>query len=229
MSGTEVCGTVSVPTYGDGAEGPVGSADYTWGYLELTTEPDAVDADIVARVNERLRTAYDDEKRASLSWEPGSSATECLSYRSMLTYNEGSILGTRVQMQRTSWTGRALLHMGSVVFELETGEAIPIWEVANTSEERLDAAAVEAPVAYVGANPSGVTYASDDELRRAAEEVVRDATYLLVPEGIALFVPEHALGYPYSAGPKEIVVWAFSDESLVATDVSARYLLRDET
>lgn len=228
VSGSEVCETVSVPTYEDGTDGAAGSADYTWGCLELTADPDAVDADIVARVNERLRAAYDDEKRATLSWEPGASAAECLSYRSALTYNKGSVLGTRVQMRRTSWTGRAMLSMSSVVFELETGDPIPTWEVADTSEERLDAAAVDALVAYVRAHPSGVTYASDDELRQAAEEIVRDATYLLVPEGITLFLPEYAMGYPYSSGAKEIVVWAFNDESLVGTDVSASYFLHDQ-
>ena len=121
-----------------------------------------------------------------------------------------------------------MLSMSSVVFELETGDPIPIWEVADTSEERLDAAAVDALVAYVRAHPSGVTYASDDELRQAAEEIVRDATYLLVPEGITLFLPEYAMGYPYSSGAKEIVVWAFNDESLVGTDVSASYFLHDQ-
>lgn len=225
VSGSEVTETVAVPVFGDDADGESDTQDYTWGYLQLSFDPDAVDADIVARVNASLKKAYDTEKAATLAWAPGASATECLSYRSALTYNEGSVLGTRVQTMRTSWTGRPMVDMESVVYELETGDPIPIWEVANTSEEKLDAAAVDALMAYVKASPSGVTYASDDELRRAVEEVVVDGVFLLVPEGITIFVPEFALGYPYSVGAQEVVVWAFNDSSLVGTEVGDTYFM----
>lgn len=223
VSAREVTETVSVPTFYSGGDESDGTEDHEWGYLQLSSD----DADVSA-LNDAFKRAYDEEKRRTFSWTfSGSGQTEgdCAVYRSACTYSEDGVIGTRVQRYVTGWGAHGTLDMTGEIHDVASGEELTAWSVAGVSRSALDNAAVDAIVSYVKEHPSNWDY-SDAELRAEAKSIVADAKYLLVDEGITIWLPEYSMGYAYADGPKEIIVHAFDDSSLVGTDVSSKYLIK---
>lgn len=223
VSAHEVTEIVSVPTFYSGGDESDGTEDREWGYLQLSSD----DADVSA-LNDAFKRAYDEQKRRTFSWTfSGSGQTEgdCAVYRSACTYSVDGVIGTRVQRYVTGWGAHGTLDVTGEIHDVASGEELTAWDLAGVSRSALDDAAVDAVVSYVKEHPSNRNY-SDAELRSDVQSIVTDATYLLVDEGITIWLPEYSLGYVYADGPKEIVVHAFDDSSLVGTDVSSKYLIK---
>ena len=142
----------------------------------------------------------------------------------------------RTQRHETAWGPHGNSFMESVVYDLATGDEVPIWEVAGIkSRSELEDLAEEAIVTYLRENPDKASLATmidvnGSEAYEAARDIIDQASddgnglFMLTEEGITFWTPDYAMG-SFADGNREIVVWAFDDESLVGTDVSAKYRL----
>lgn len=235
VTGHEVTETVAVPTFTAGKRD--GTWDYLWGYLEL----EGGDPAVTDKLNKQFKQAYDDELEATMNWEfPDKGENfddyDCLSFRQALTYCKDGIAGMRTHRYETAWGAHGGSFMESVVYDLATGDEVPIWEVAGIkSRGELEDLAEEAIVTYLRENPDETSLATmidvnGNEAYESARDILDQASddgnglFMLTEEGITFWTPDYAMG-SYADGNREIVVWAFDDESLVGTDVSATYRL----
>ena len=235
VTGHEVTETVAVPTFTAGKRD--GTWDYLWGYLEL----EGGDPAVTDKLNKQFKKAYDDELEATMNWEFPDKGEDfddydCLSFRQALTYCKDGIAGMRTQRHETAWGAHGGSFMESVVYDLATGDEVPIWEVAGIkSRSELEDLAEEAIVTYLRENPDKASLATmidvnGSEAYEAARDIIDQASddgnglFMLTEEGITFWTPDYAMG-SFADGNREIVVWAFDDESLVGTDVSAKYRL----
>lgn len=235
VTGHEVTETVAVPTFTAGKRD--GTWDYLWGYLEL----EGGDPAVTDKLNQQFKKAYDDELEATMNWEfpedgEDFNTYDCLSFRQALTYCKDGLAGMRTHRYETAWGVHGGSFMESVVYDLATGDEVPVWEVAGlTSRSELEDLAGEAIVTYLRENPDKASLATmidvnGSEVYEAARKIVDQASddgnglFMLTEEGITFWTPDYAMG-SYADGNREIVVWAFDDESLVGTDVSAKYRL----
>ena len=222
LSSREVTEVVPVPTFQSGpAESDV-VENHTWGYLKLSG---GATNDVIDSLNKAFKNSYDQAKRETLAWRPGSSSGwQCISYRSFLTCNRDGYIGTLIQKATTNWAGHVpFLRIEPKVYSLSTGEEADPWEAIGLSKARLDSLSIDAIVKYVKANPPDYPYSSESAIRLDAQQVVSNATYLLVDEGVAIYIPTYNMGYSFASGPKAVVAWAFDNSALVGNDVLPSY------
>ncbi len=227
----EVTETVDLPYYDDPDDlsSSSGTTSYLWGYLELSS--DDADSAVIDELNAQFKADYDaaladtEDKAAS----PAADDETCLSYRSALTYAADGVIGVQVQQYRAWWGVRGDTEISGAIYDLSTGEELEAWEFAGMSEDELDAAAVDAIVALVSADDVvSADYDSESAIRAAAEALVDSGTctYLLLEEGVAIWLPTYSMGFSYGDGSMDVVVVANAGfESAVGTNVSASYAL----
>lgn len=212
---------VTYPTYNSGATSD-GTSTETWTYVQMSG-PDVGD-DIASSINAALKQEFEEAKSQSQTWsfETGSSG-QCLSYRSFVTFSRAGVTCVRVQKYCTGWGPHGWMEITDHVFDLRTGGEISPFGIVGLSEDEAKQRAVDCIVDYVLLHPGAMPYESEAEARSDAEELVKDAQFFLNDDGLAVYLPEYAMGYTYQQGVKEILVWAFDDQSLIGTDVHGLY------
>lgn len=212
---------VTYPTYSSGATSD-GTSTETWTYVQISG-PDVED-DVASSINAALKQEFEEAKRQSQAWsfETGDGG-QCLSYRSFVTFSRAGVTCVRVQRYCTGWGPHGWMQITDHVFDLRTGGEISPFGIVGLSEDEAKQRAVDCIVDYVLLHPGAMPYESEAEARSDAEELVEDAQFFLNDDGLAVYLPEYSMGYTYQQGVKEILVWAFDDQSLIGTDVHGLY------
>lgn len=225
VTGTEVTETVAVPTFDSPMEPSTGTYDVTWGYLELSSPEHS---DVLDKLNAEAKKAYDANKAANDDFDPMNGNWGdglCEEYRSQLTGTYRNYIGTRVDEYRTQLGPHGWSEITPSIVDVSTGKEVSAWDVAGISKGALDQAAVDVIVDYVRNDPKNTYYTDipSADISADAAELVANAQYCLVKEGISVYLPEYSMGYPYSEGAKELLVYPLDGSSKAGKNLTDEY------
>ena len=214
-SSTQVEATVSI-TYRDSEDETTYEESWTYPQFSCTVESDAID-----ELNATLKADYDETLAATKAWTSDSEDAQCLTYRAVVVYLEGSIASVRIETYYTLWGAHGWSDVRGAVYDLDTGAQLSVETVSGLSSSTLRTTATSAIYAYLETDPSDIL--DDEELEEMISEIVADSTrYYLCAEGLVVATQPYELG-SYAYGGKQIVVIAASDDVSVGTDVSSVY------
>lgn len=192
-----------------------GTGEYneTWQYPQFTS---SVESEGLNTVNTQLKNAFDTTLESTKNWTE-SSGMQCLDYDQTVTYLSGSTASVRTATYVTGWGAHGSDSTSGAIYNLETGEAISPASAMGLSDSDLKQQAADGIRAYLKTDPSDIY--DELDIEASIEDIVADySRYYLTDDGLVVATQPYELG-SFAYGSRDILVIAFSDQSLVGNNV----------